>query len=384
MVFLFSLPQLYWHFPQVPWREVALGLFLLASFSYELLFGANLPRFAFGLMAFLYLPWSLGYVLLLRETPDAAMGLWTLTLPLVASFATDIGAYFIGRAFGRRKLAPEISPGKTVEGSLGGIAVSFLALVVYTGLVREVFPFGLLELWLFSLLLSLGAQLGDLAESMLKRFAGVKDSGNFLPGHGGLLDRIDSLLFAFPSRTSWWCSSHEAGRRPRIHGFHRPAGPRGLPPEGLRGGGPRRREKPRALSRQIALWKPRLVAAEESLHKELKARFPGLRLATAEEVAALEAEVAVAAIPGLAGLAPTRAAVRTGKRVALANKEAMVAAGPLCGGRRKPTGPRSSPWTRSTPPSSKPSSGRGGRTWPSSSSRRAGGLSSGSLRTSPR
>lgn len=83
------------------------------------------------------------------------------------------------------------------------------------------------------------------------------------------------------------------------------------------------------LSRQIALWKPRLVAAEESLHKELKARFPGLRLATAEEVAALEAEVAVAAIPGLAGLAPTRAAVRTGKRVALANKEAMVAAGPL-------------------------------------------------------
>ena len=68
LVFLFSLPQLYWHFPQVPWREVALGLFLLASFSYELLFGANLPRFAFGLMAFLYLPWSLGYVLLLRET----------------------------------------------------------------------------------------------------------------------------------------------------------------------------------------------------------------------------------------------------------------------------------------------------------------------------
>ncbi|RTI12575.1 phosphatidate cytidylyltransferase [Thermus scotoductus] len=198
LLFLFSLPQLYWHFPQVPWREVALGLFLLGSFSYELLRGADLTRFAFTLMAFLYLPWSLGYVLLLREIPDSTLGLWTLSLPLVASFATDIGAYFVGRTLGRQKLAPEISPGKTVEGSLGGIAISFLALALYTGLVREVFPFGLLELWLFSLLLSLAAQLGDLVESMLKRYCGVKDSGHFLPGHGGLLDRIDSLLFTFP------------------------------------------------------------------------------------------------------------------------------------------------------------------------------------------
>ena len=198
LLFLFSLPQLYWHFPQVPWREVALGLFLLGSFSYELLRGADLTRFAFTLMAFLYLPWSLGYVLLLRQIPDSTLGLWTLSLPLVASFATDIGAYFVGRTLGRQKLAPEISPGKTVEGSLGGIAVSFLALALYTGLVREVFPFGLLELWLFSLLLSLAAQLGDLVESMLKRYCGVKDSGHFLPGHGGLLDRIDSLLFTFP------------------------------------------------------------------------------------------------------------------------------------------------------------------------------------------
>ncbi|MEN2982058.1 MAG: CDP-archaeol synthase [Thermus sp.] len=197
-LFLFSLPQLYWHFPQVPWREVGLGLFVMASFSYELLKGADLTRFAFTLLAFLYLPWSLGYVLLLRETPDGALGLWTLSLPIVASFATDIGAYFVGRAWGRRKLAPEISPGKTVEGSMGGILVSFLALVAYTGLVREVFPFGLLELWFFSLLLSLAAQLGDLAESMLKRYCGVKDSGRFLPGHGGLLDRIDSLLFTLP------------------------------------------------------------------------------------------------------------------------------------------------------------------------------------------
>ncbi|WP_117237180.1 1-deoxy-D-xylulose-5-phosphate reductoisomerase [Thermus sediminis] len=83
------------------------------------------------------------------------------------------------------------------------------------------------------------------------------------------------------------------------------------------------------LADQIREWRPLLVAAEEGLHGELRARFPGLKLALPEEVAALEAEVAVAAIPGLAGLPPTRVAVRTGKRVALANKEAMVAAGPL-------------------------------------------------------
>ncbi|MCS6869810.1 MAG: 1-deoxy-D-xylulose-5-phosphate reductoisomerase [Thermus sp.] len=84
-----------------------------------------------------------------------------------------------------------------------------------------------------------------------------------------------------------------------------------------------------ALSQQIAEWRPERVAADEALHGELKARFPWLRLASAEEVAALEAEVAVAAIPGLAGLSPTRVAAQTGKRIALANKEAMVAAGPL-------------------------------------------------------
>ncbi len=84
-----------------------------------------------------------------------------------------------------------------------------------------------------------------------------------------------------------------------------------------------------ALSEQIRAFEPLLVSAHEALHPELKARFPKLPLASPEEVAAMEAEVAVAAIPGLAGLEPTRAAVRTGKRVALANKEAMVAAGPL-------------------------------------------------------
>lgn len=198
VMLLFSLPQLHESYPQIPWREIALGLVLVGAFSYELLRGANIPRFAMSLMAFLYLPWTLGYFLLLRYTPDSTQGLWTLTLPIVATFATDIGAYFVGKRYGRRKLAPTISPGKTVEGSVGGIVVSFLVLFAFTALVREAFSLGLLELVVVSLLLSLAAQLGDLTESMLKRYCGVKDSGHFLPGHGGLLDRIDGLLFSVP------------------------------------------------------------------------------------------------------------------------------------------------------------------------------------------
>jgi phosphatidate cytidylyltransferase len=205
LMLVFSYPPLSSQYPGIPWREIALGLVLIGAFSYELLNGANIPRFAYSLMAFLYLPWMLGYFLLLRYHPhDDTLGIWTLTLPLLATFATDVGAYFIGRFFGRNKLAPTISPGKTVEGSIGGIVSSFVVLLIYTSIVRHFYPesaFALLqplELFVFSLLLSLAAQLGDLTESMLKRYCGVKDSGSFLPGHGGLLDRMDSVLFSVP------------------------------------------------------------------------------------------------------------------------------------------------------------------------------------------
>lgn len=211
VMMLFSLPQLHDRFVDIPWREVALGIVLIGAFSYELFNGANIQRFAYSLMAFLYLPWTLGYFLLLRYTvldpsrpsnlvdpPGDIQGIWTLTLPLLAAFATDVGAYFAGKSFGRTKLAPSISPGKTVEGSIGGIVLSFGVLTLWALLAREKFPFGWVELLAVSSLLSIAAQLGDLTESMLKRYCGVKDSGSFLPGHGGLLDRIDSLLFTVP------------------------------------------------------------------------------------------------------------------------------------------------------------------------------------------
>ncbi|MER3484205.1 MAG: phosphatidate cytidylyltransferase [Meiothermus sp.] len=203
-VLLFSLPQLHDIYPGVPWREIALGLVLIGAFSNELIAGANIERFAYSLMSFLYLPWTLGFFLLLRHQPNSDIGLWVLTLPLLCSFANDVGAYFVGRLFGRHKLAPNISPGKTVEGSIGGIAVSFLVLWGYTNIMANAYPgspFALLDplyLSIINLLLSFAAQLGDLTESMLKRYCGVKDSGSLLPGHGGLLDRLDSHLFTVP------------------------------------------------------------------------------------------------------------------------------------------------------------------------------------------
>lgn len=116
-------------------------------------------------------------------------GLYLLIWTFIVTWATDIGAYFAGRRFGRRKLAPTISPGKTVEGLFGGIVAAALfggAWAFATGLGPSLFA--------LAPVLALAAQAGDLFESSMKRRAGVKDSGTWLPGHGGVLDRLDGLV----------------------------------------------------------------------------------------------------------------------------------------------------------------------------------------------
>ena len=120
---------------------------------------------------------------------EPAEGLVLLVWVFIVTWSTDIGGYFVGRSFGRRKLAPTISPNKTVEGLFGGMA----AATVLGGL--WVFLTGLGgALYLAAPLFALWAQLGDLFESGMKRRANVKDSGSFLPGHGGVLDRLDGLV----------------------------------------------------------------------------------------------------------------------------------------------------------------------------------------------
>jgi len=127
-------------------------------------------------------------------------GLLVLLFGLFVVWATDIGAYMLGRKYGSRKLWPEISPNKTVEGSLGGIAcalvVAIIFLLIYPGSLY--FEYGSFTMIFWTIIFSVVGQFGDLVESAIKRHYQVKDSGKILPGHGGILDRFDSMLFVFP------------------------------------------------------------------------------------------------------------------------------------------------------------------------------------------
>ena len=121
------------------------------------------------------------------------------------TWVTDTGAYFVGRSVGRHKLIPSVSPGKSVEGALGGLVLAIVAAWLYERTVLV--PVAHLAFvpgaaLLFGAVVSAAAQVGDLAESLIKREAGVKDSSHVIPGHGGVLDRLDSLLFVLP--TAYW------------------------------------------------------------------------------------------------------------------------------------------------------------------------------------
>jgi phosphatidate cytidylyltransferase len=149
----------------------------------------------------IYVPVLLSFLVFIRYQENGTTWIFSL---LCIIFAGDIGAYYVGTYFGRRKLLPRVSPGKTIEGALGGLCANIAVGSLINanlhrlpwGLDMPGWPWGVAVLFFMSA--GLLGQFGDLFESQFKRAANIKDSGNILPGHGGLLDRIDALLFAAP------------------------------------------------------------------------------------------------------------------------------------------------------------------------------------------
>lgn len=180
-----------------PGLSFALYFSLLAAFAVMMISSPSasdeLPRIARLTLAWLYVPYLLSYVLLLGSAPRGRF--WILFV-LAVIVADDTGAYFTGVKLGTHKLCESISPKKTVEGSIGGLLLSISAGLLFGMIVFQNVHAS--QLLLFSLLIAVTGQVGDLVESMIKRNCGKKDSSRLLPGHGGILDRLDSLLFAFP------------------------------------------------------------------------------------------------------------------------------------------------------------------------------------------
>lgn len=207
---------------RLPLYAVAVALWLVGAFSGQHLLGAvvlgalllfaaavwrrgaveEIPwASAAGVFGLVYVGMPFALVLELRQGPQ---GVLLLLYLLLLVWVGDTAAYFVGRALGRHKLAPRISPGKTIEGTLGSLVFSvgvgyWLFQLWFSGLSAN--P---LHSWLLPLVVNVAMQMGDLAESGLKRGAGAKDSSSLLPGHGGVLDRVDGLLFAAPALWYYW------------------------------------------------------------------------------------------------------------------------------------------------------------------------------------
>jgi len=191
------------------WKQVAVVPLIMTA-SLLLIMGRELFRrdmsqslahIAVTVFGVMYVGWLGSHLVLLRQLPatlgrDEAIGAQLVFFAALLTWATDTGAYLVGVAFGRHKLIPRISPRKTVEGAVGGlIAAGFVGWLCHLRLTPFLTP---LAAVVTGVLVGVVAQLGDLVESMIKRDVGIKDSAELIPGHGGVLDRFDSLLFTVP------------------------------------------------------------------------------------------------------------------------------------------------------------------------------------------
>ncbi len=178
------------------WTGAAISTSVIVGFLLPLVRHGDLAhsvtRLGLLLLGVLYVGFFIPHVALLRDQPDGWR--WVL-FTVYTAMGSDTGAYFAGRTFGRRKLLPAVSPSKTVEGAIGGLAGAVVIALACRLLFFPMASAG--ETVRIALAIAVLAELGDLCESALKRAFGVKDSGWIIPGHGGILDRLDSLLFPF-------------------------------------------------------------------------------------------------------------------------------------------------------------------------------------------
>ncbi|GGA39473.1 phosphatidate cytidylyltransferase [Paenibacillus physcomitrellae] len=196
-VVLFFLPWGQLHLP-LNWGSSALIWLLLLLFASITVFSKNrfsIKEAALLLFGAVYVGIGFSAISGMRGSVDGHGLFWTFLL-LCSIWASDAGAYFVGKAIGRTKLWPAISPNKTVEGALGGVIIAIVVAVIFA-----LFSGGLLGLpraVLIGACAAVVGQMGDLVQSAYKRVYGIKDSGNLLPGHGGILDRCDSWIIVFP------------------------------------------------------------------------------------------------------------------------------------------------------------------------------------------
>ncbi len=188
--------------------SVEMGVFLtllIVPATYVFSSGAleeALPSSAIAIMATLYVGMLGGSLIRLRNDFPKSIGPKLVFFLVLVVWLGDAGAYYVGKRFGKHLLSPRISPKKTIEGLIGGIAVSVLTAVVIHFTFFQAFP--LVHAIIAGIILSVAGVIGDLAESMWKRSAAVKDSGTLFPGHGGFLDRFDSVFYTTPILYVYW------------------------------------------------------------------------------------------------------------------------------------------------------------------------------------
>jgi len=158
----------------------------------------NPADIAFTVLGIMYIPFFSSFIILIRNLENGIFLIWLIFL---SAWATDTFAYFIGIKFGKRKITPVVSPNKTLEGSIAGTTACIIAILIYGLFLIERGHVTYLPLYGYGILgaiSSIMAQIGDLAASSVKRYAKIKDYGKIMPGHGGVMDRVDSVLFAAP------------------------------------------------------------------------------------------------------------------------------------------------------------------------------------------